>query len=195
MEVTRDLDNSIKSFETRVQNLILKGDKRKASNLLEEHISQNKPITEKEILKFTLEPSGMTVAHKLAHRGDKITDKEILMLCGEDRSKENSLYGHSGCSVAYIMAKKGHSFSDKDILKLGSENNKSTVAHAMASHGHFFEDLEVLKFKDDKGTSVAHIMASNGHTFKEVELLNITNDFGFSVKDFQSVSDSRSEQL
>lgn len=185
LELSHD-EKKIKSFETRIQNLILKGDKRKASNLLEDYISKGGQLTNKDILKFILEPSGMTVAHKLAHRGDKIIDKEILMLNGEDRSKENSLYGHSGCSVAFIMAKKGHFFTDIEILKLGSETGKSTVAHAMAASGYNFHENEILTLKDDKGTTVAHIMASNGYSFTNKEILNLKNNFGFSVKDFQS---------
>jgi len=189
-DVTPSSDKNIKSFETRIQNLILNGDKRKASNLLEDHISQGYPVNEKKILKFILEPSGMTVAHKLAHRGDKLTNKEIFMLCGENRTKENSLYGHSGCSVAFIMAKKGHSFTDYDILKLGNEDKKTTVAHVMASHGFKFDDISILKMKDDKGTTVAHVMASNGYIFTNKNILELPNDFGFTVKDFQSIPQS-----
>lgn len=176
---------SILKFEEKVLKLIFSGDKRKASNLIEKHLSDGNPITSTNLLKFILEPSGMTVAHKMAHLGYSFADVEILKLKGEDRSKANAIYGHNACSVAFILAKKGHSFSDPQILSLGSEDNRSTVAHAMALKGFVFTDKSILKLADEKGTSVAHVMASAGYSFKDPEILGLKNNFGFSVQDFQ----------
>lgn len=176
---------SISKFEEKVLRLIAQNEKRKASSLIEKHLSAENLITHPDVLKFVLEPSGMTVAHKMAHLGYGFADEEILKLKGEDRSKLNAIYGHNACSVAFILAKKGHSFTDPAILSLGSEDKRSTVAHAMALKGSVFTDHSVLKLADEKGTTVAHIMATNGHSFSDSEILNLKNDFGFSVQDFQ----------
>lgn len=182
------IDSKILKFEEKVLKLISSGDRRKASNLIEKHLESKNIIQNKEVLKFILEPSGMTVAHKMAHLGYTFDDAEILSLKGEDRSSLNAILGHNACTVAFILAKKGHIFSDKTILALGSEDNRTTVAHAMALKGFNFQDKDILKLKDEKGMTVAHIMATNGHIFKDPEILDLKNDFGFSVLDFQKES-------
>lgn len=184
------VDSKILNFEEKILKLIASGDKRKASNLIEKHLESKNIIQNKDVLRFVLEPSGMTVAHKMAHLSHTFIDPEILSLKGEDRSSLNAILGHNACTVAYILAKRGHTFSDKNILSLGSEEKKSTVAHAMALKGHKFEDKDILKLVDEKGMSVAHIMATNGHIFKDQEILDLKNDFGFSVLDFQKESQS-----
>lgn len=179
-------------FEEKILRLFGSGDKRRASNLIEQHLSEKNLISNIDVLKFILEPSGMTVAHKMAHLGFNFTDPEILRLKGEDRSKFNAVFGHNGCSVAYILAKRSHIFSDPTILALGREDNRSTVAHAMAQKGHKFDDKSILKLSDDKGVTVAHIMTRYGHVFKDPEILDLKNDYGFSVLDFQKESTNSS---
>jgi len=130
-------------FEDKILRLFSFGEKRKASKLIEKHLEEGNIISNKQLLMFVLEPSGMTVAHKLALQGIKLSDPEVLTLKGEDRSKENATLGHSGCSVAYIMARMGHSFNDPSILRLGSEDGRASVAHAMAEKGCKFEDKDI----------------------------------------------------
>jgi hypothetical protein len=133
-----------------------------------------------------LEPSGMTVAHKMALSGHVFKDSEILSLKGEDRSKQNAVFGHNGCSVAFILAKKGIRFDDPATQSLGANEGRSTVAHAMAAHKHEITDENVLRLTDHQGNSVAHILASNGVQFSNSEILNLKNKFGFSVSDYQN---------
>lgn len=185
--ISDKVDSKILKFEEKILKLVASGDKRKASNLIEKHLESKNIIQNKDVLKFVLEPSGMTVAHKMAHLGFSFNDSEILKLTGEDRSHINSIFGHNACSVAFILAKKGFTFTDPSILTLGSENNRTTVAHAMAAKGYTFSEKEILSLKDDKGTTVAHIMATNGHIFSDPEILKLENQFGFTVKDFQKV--------
>lgn len=133
-----------------------------------------------------LEPSGMTVAHKMALNGHVFHDFEILSLKGEDRSKQNAVFGHNGCTVAFILAKKGIEFTDPAIQALGKDEGRATVAHAMAAHKHKITDENILKLVDHQGNTVAHIMASNGSVFSNPEILNLKNKFGFSVLDYQN---------
>lgn len=184
------IDSKTFKFEEKILKLIASDDKRKASNLIDKHLAERNSIQNIAVLKFIMEPSGMTVAHKMAYLDFNFTDTEILSLKGEDRSKLNAVLGHNGCSVAFILAKKGHTFSDPTILSLGSEDHRSTVAHAMALKGYKFDDKSILRLSDDKGTTVAHIMATNGFIFKDPEILDFKNDFGFSVLDFQKESNS-----
>ena len=183
---TLKLDSKTLRFEEKITRLISSGEKRKASNLIEKEIEEGRSQYSNALLKVILEPSGMTVAHKLALKGHEFTDFEILSLTGEDRSKQNSVYGHNGCSVAFILAKKGQKFSDPNVLKLGSEKGLSTVAHAMAAQGFTFDDKDILKLRDDKGTTVAHVMAANGFKFTDKDILALENNFGFTVLDFQT---------
>jgi len=172
-------------FEKKISRLITKSELRKASNLLEEYIESGNSIYNKELLSFVLEPSGMTVAHLLAHNGVNFDDNEILKLKGVDRSNENALFGHNGVSVAFVLAKQGFVFKDKDIQKLGSEDGRATVAHAMAQKGYVFEDVEILEMRDSKGNTVAHYMANKGHKFSDPVILSLENNHGFSVAEFQ----------
>ena len=173
------------NFEKKISSIISKKEIKKASSLLEEYIDSGNIIQNKNLLKFILEPSGMTVAHLLAHNSVNFSDPEILKLKGIDRSQENAIFGHNGVSVAFILAKKGFFFEDREIQLLGSEENRATVAHAMANNGYIFKNPDILRLRDSKGNTVAHVMANNGHNFESPEILNLENNFGFTVKDFQ----------
>ena len=178
-------ESKVIRFEEKILKLISSGEKRKASNQIEKFLEEKNVINNKEVLSFILEPSGMTVAHKMAFLGCTFQDEEILKLRGEDRSKENALYGHNGCSVAFILAKKGQTFVNPEILCLGSELKRSSVAHAMAAKGYKFSDMSILSLADDKGNTVAHVMATAGYQFQDEKILDLKNNFGFSVRDFQ----------
>jgi hypothetical protein len=184
-DIPLNIDSKTSKFEQRILALISLNECRKASSLIEKYLTEGNSISNFQILKFILEPSGMTVAHKMAHLGFNFTDPEILRLKGEDRSSLNAVFGHSGCSVAYILAKRNQTFKDPSILSLGSEDRRATVAHAMALKGHKFDDPSILKLSDDKGLTVAHIMTKNGHVFSDPEILELKNHYGFSVLDFQ----------
>ena len=172
-------------LENRIKNLISKGERKKASKLIEDAIDIGEQFTEVELLQFILEPSGMTVAHKLALQGISFDNSTILSLKGEDRSSNNIAFGHNGCSVAFILAKKGLQFIEPEIQTLGSEDGRSTVAHAMAEQGHKFSNKEILTLKDDQGMTVAHVMAKCGHSFTDKEILELETPFGFTVESFQ----------
>jgi hypothetical protein len=175
---------SLINLENKIKKLISKNDKKKASRLIEQSIENSVKFEDKEILRFILEPSGMTVAHRMALKGYTFKDPLILSLKGENRSDRN-IIGHNGCAVAYFLAKKGFTFEEPSILKLGTEDGRSTVAHAMAEKGHKIKVKEILLLKDDQGISVAHVMARYGHKFDDEDILNLTTPFGFTVENIQ----------
>ena len=47
-------------FEEKILRLFGSGDKRKASNLIEKHLSEKNLISNTDVLKFILEPSGVS---------------------------------------------------------------------------------------------------------------------------------------
>lgn len=171
-------------IEKKILRLYEKGKTRPASNLVVKYIEEGFIFTNKELLKKIIEPFGYTVAHKLANKGIRFEDKEILTLKGEDRKNLNTL-GHSASSVAFVLAKQGYFFEDIDIQALGSEKKSRTVAHEMAKNGYHFKNKEILKLKDDIGLSVAHEMAKKGYIFEDKEILDLENEYGFTVRNLQ----------